>query len=62
MIEALAEGGVNMQMRRDLAAQTELVSDLLVPDSKQHPGQLKDDLVVVRVFSCSLMIPVIMMK
>lgn len=47
MIEALADGAVNMGLPRDmayrLAAQTVLGSGLLVRDSKRHPGQLKDD-------------------
>lgn len=47
MIEALADGGVNMGLPRDLAyrlaAQTVLGSALMVRDTKRHPGQLKDD-------------------
>lgn len=47
LIEALADGAVNMGMPRDLAyrlaSQTVLGSGQLVRDSARHPGQLKDD-------------------
>ncbi|XP_042903178.1 pyrroline-5-carboxylate reductase 2 isoform X3 [Parasteatoda tepidariorum] len=46
-IEALADGGVKMGIRRDLAvklaAQTLLGSAKMVLDTQQHPGSLKDD-------------------
>lgn len=47
MIEALADGAVHMGLPRDvayrLASQTVLGSGKLVKISKNHPGQLKDD-------------------
>lgn len=47
MIEALADGGVNMGLPRDLAyrlaSQTVMGSGQLVRDTNRHPGQLKDD-------------------
>lgn len=47
MIEALADGAVRMGLPRDLAyrlaSQTVMGSGHLVRDSKEHPGQLKDN-------------------
>lgn len=47
MIEALADGAVRMGMPRDLAyrlaAQTVMGSGMLVRESKEHPGALKDN-------------------
>ncbi|XP_075151165.1 pyrroline-5-carboxylate reductase-like 2 [Haematobia irritans] len=47
MIEALADGAVRMGMPRDmayrLASQTVMGSGLLVRESKEHPGILKDN-------------------
>lgn len=47
MIEALADGAVRMGIPRDLAyrlaAQTVMGSGMLVRESKEHPGVLKDN-------------------
>lgn len=47
MIEALADGAVRMGIPRDLAyrlaSQTVMGSGLLVRESKEHPGVLKDN-------------------
>lgn len=47
MIEALADGGVKMGLPRDisyrLAAQTVIGAGLVVRETKEHPGVLKDN-------------------